>query len=372
MPHFLIVEPTETMLQTLADALHRVDIGIILLNRDMRARFINRRQTELFELSPALLATGPHFRDMLAYAAAKSWFAVPPEQLAEYVDQRVAAVLAGSIAPTRINLADGRQLLFSCRDCPDGGRVLTYADISHELKREAEDATDHMRAELRFNTETLEDQGAYLATLAEAADESAKAVEVARLELETEITERRHLETELRRLATTDGLTGVLNRSAFMAAGQHAMEQFGERAGQFGNGFAVLMIDVDHFKAVNDQFGHAGGDLALQHLVATLRSGIRDNDLLGRLGGEEFGIVLTGASAAVADEVAQRLRSRVEAGQLKFDEKMIGMTISAGLAMRLDLDRTIDQIIARADAALYQAKHRGRNRVVVHASPIAA
>lgn len=363
MLHFLIAEPAETMLRTLAGALNLVDIGIILLNRDMRVRFINRLQTELLGLPPALLATGPYFRELLDFAAAKSWYAMPPDLLPDYVDQREKAVRAGSIPPTRLDLADGRRLLFSCRACPDGGRILTYADISHELQREAEDAKDQIRAELRFHTETLEDQGAYLATLAEAADENAKKVEVARLELEREVTERRHLEAELRRLATTDGLTGVLNRSAFLTAGQREME----RAGQFDHRLVVLMLDVDHFKAINDRYGHAGGDLALRHLVATLRSGIRDSDLLGRLGGEEFGIVLPTATPASAGELAERLRSRVGANRLPFDDRVIEMTISIGLSVRLDTDRSIEQVIARADAALYCAKDEGRNRVVEHA-----
>jgi diguanylate cyclase (GGDEF)-like protein len=368
MPHFLVVEPAETMLTTLADALNLMDVGIILLNRDMRARFINRRQIELMDLPPELLATGPHYRALLAFAAAKSWYAVPPDGMPDFLDQRDKAVLAGSIPATRIDLADGRQLLFSCRTSSDGGRILTYADISRELRREAEDATDHIRAELRFNLETLEDQGAYLATLAEAADESTRRVEAARLDLEREIGERRHLETELRRLATTDGLTGALNRSAFLAEGQRALEL----ARRFDHNLVVLMFDVDHFKAINDRYGHAGGDLALQHLVATLRSGIRDCDLLGRLGGEEFCVVLPAAWPTGADDLAERLRSRVEASRLPFGEREIAMTISIGLAMRQDTDRSIDQIVARADVALYQAKADGRNRVARHASAVAA
>jgi diguanylate cyclase (GGDEF)-like protein len=366
MPHFLITEPAETMLHTLADALNMVDIGIILLNRHMHACFVNRCQTKLFELPPELLATGPHYRELLAWAGAKSWYAVPSDQLPDYLDQREQAVLAGPIPPTLIELADGRRLLFGCQVCPDGGRMLTYADISKELRREAGNAQERVQAELRFSRETLEDQGAYLATLAEAADESAKEVEVARQELEREIGERRHLEKELRQLATTDGLTGALNRSAFLAAGERAME----RARQFDHSLVVLMLDVDHFKAVNDRYGHAGGDLALRHLVATLRSGIRDSDLLGRLGGEEFGIVLPAASPAVAGELAERLRTRVEASRPPFGERVIEMTISVGLSMRLDADRSIEQIIARADAALYQAKDDGRNRLVSHADAV--
>jgi diguanylate cyclase (GGDEF)-like protein len=355
----LTAEPTETMLHTLADALDHVDIGIVLLNRDMRVRFINRRMTELFDYPAALLASGPHYRELLAFVAANAGLTVPPEQLADFIAQREAAVRAGSTAPMRIELVDGRRVLFGCKACSDGGRILTYADISHELKCEAQAAIEHANAELRFSTEVLEDQGAYLATLAEAADENARQVELARLQLETEIAERRHLEAELRRQASTDGLTGILNRSAFMSAGQHAMERV--RSGELS--LSVLMFDVDHFKTINDRYGHAGGDAALQDLVGLLRSGLREGDSIGRLGGEEFAIVLPATSPGVAGEVAERLRGRVEAHRLVFGDRVIEMTVSAGVATRRPTERMIEPVIARADAALYRAKRAGRNRV---------
>jgi diguanylate cyclase (GGDEF)-like protein len=365
---FPIAEPTETMLRTLTDALNLIDIGIILLDRHMCVRFINHRLIKLFGPSASLLTNGPHYRELLAFAGANQWFAVPSDQLTDFLARHEDAVRAGSISPTRIDLADGRRLLFSCKSCPDGGRILTYADISRELQREVLDVTEQMGAELRFSTETLESQGAYLVSLAEAADESGRKVEMARQELVREIAERRHLETELRRLATTDGLTGALNRSAFMAAGQREMEL----AQQLGHPLVVLMFDVDHFKTVNDRYGHAGGDLALQHLVATLRSGIRDDDVLGRLGGEEFAVVLIADSPNVAEEIAERLRSRVEATRLAFGESVIEMTISVGLAFGQATDRTIEHVIARADTALYQAKEGGRNRVVKDPQAVAA
>jgi diguanylate cyclase (GGDEF)-like protein len=359
MLDFLIAEPGETMLRTLADALNSVDIGIILLNPEMRVRFINDRQIDLLRVSSDLLATGPQYRELVAFAVSKAWFAAPLHQTADFIAQQEHAVLAGPIPPTRIDLMDGRRLLFACKPCSDGGRILTYVDISEELEREAQAAVAHVSAEMRFRTETLEDQGAHLASLAEAVDESARKVELAVLELESEIVERRKLEVELRRLATEDGLTGILNRSAFMAAGQREMEHMQ----QFDQTLVVLMFDVDHFKAINDRYGHEGGDLALRHLSSLLRSDLRDGDLLGRLGGEEFAIVLPGASLDVAGTIAERLRSCVEASRLAFGEHVIGMTISVGLAVRQATDRTIEPIIARADAALYRAKRAGRNRV---------
>src|SRR5580692_3651454 len=156
MCQFLIAEPDETMLRTLVDALNCVDIGIILLNRDMRVRFINNRLLELFDLPPALLATGLHYRELVAFSAINGRFAVPPDQLDDFIEPRVCAVQSGSIPPTRIDLANKKRVLFSCKTCSDGGRVLTYADISQELHREAQDAIEQISAELRFRTEVLE------------------------------------------------------------------------------------------------------------------------------------------------------------------------------------------------------------------------
>jgi len=360
MPQFLISEPAEAILSVLGDALDLVDVGILLLNRDMRARFINRRLEEMFHLPPTLMASGPAFRELLDHGAANVGFALPAYEQADYLNQRDAAVRAGSVPPTRIDLADGRRLSFCCTACPDGGRILTYADISQELRREAREAAEQINAELRFSSETMEEQAAYLASLAEGADESARVAEAAKRALEREIIERCRLEDELRRLATTDGLTGALNRAACMASGQRAVEY----AREAGQNLAVLMLDVDHFKAINDGYGHAGGDLALRHLVATLRAGIRDCDVVGRLGGEEFAVVLPTATIEVAETVAERLRSRVAETPLEHGDRVIEMTVSVGLAIQRETDRGIEQLIARADAALYQAKRSGRNRVV--------
>jgi diguanylate cyclase (GGDEF)-like protein len=357
VPQYLISEPAEIILDSLGQALDLVNVGILLLNRDLRARFINRRQAELFGLPPALLASGPRFRDLLDHAGANGWFAVPEEGLTQYLNEREAAVREGSIPPTQISLKDGRRLLFSCVPCPDGGRILTYADISQELHREAGDAMERVQADVRFETETLRDQAAYFASLAEAADESARNVEAARLTLEQKIVEHRQLEVELRVLATVDGLTGALNRSGFMTSAQLQLDQ--------GQNLVVLMLDIDHFKAVNDRYGHAGGDLALQHLVATLRLEARQVDLLGRLGGEEFAVAIPTISSAGALAVAERLRGRIAEKPLAYGDRLIELTVSIGLATQRTSDRSIDQIIARADAALYQAKANGRDCVVV-------
>jgi diguanylate cyclase (GGDEF)-like protein len=361
MPQFLRDEPAEAVLNSLAEALDRVDIGILLLDVDMRVRFLNSRQIEIFNLPPALLAAGPAFRDLLDHAGVRSWFAVPAADLPAYLDQREAGVRAGSVPRIHIDLRDGRRLLFACEVCADGGRILTYADVSHELRPETLDAMEQINAELRFNNETMADHAAHLAALAESTDESARKVEEARRALEHEIVERGQLEEQLRRIATTDGLTGALTRAGFLAASQSVLE----RGAMPGRGRALLMLDVDHFKSINDRYGHAGGDIALKHLVAAVGNQTRRGDLLGRLGGEEFAILLPSIPPEEAERLAERLVAHVAGNPVTYGDMSIDMTVSIGLTVATATDRSIEQIIARADGALYRAKGGGRNRVVV-------
>jgi diguanylate cyclase (GGDEF)-like protein len=357
MPQFLLAEPAEAVLRSLAEALDQVDIGIVLLDRDMRVRFLNRRLIELFGMPPPS-AAGPIFRELLDHAAAR--FPVPAADLPEDLDRREAAVRAGSVAPAHIDLPDGSRLLFACKACPDGSRILTYTNVSGELRPEVLHAMEQINAELRFNNETMEDHAAHLASLAEATDESAREVEQAKQALEREIVERRQLEARLRRMATTDGLTGALNRVGFLTSSQHELE----RGAAAARGLALMMLDVDHFKLINDRYGHAGGDLALKHLVTVLAGRTRRGDLLGRLGGEEFAILLPSTASAEAERLAERLVAQVAASSVSYGDRLISMTVSVGLTVATPADRSIEQVIARADDALYRAKGSGRNRVV--------
>lgn len=271
-----------------------------------------------------------------------------------------SAIAAGHAPPTVISLADGRTLLLD-RPAPfDGGPRLSCTDLSPVLRRETREASDRAQADLRFLSETMEDHAAYLASLAEAADQNARDVEAARRELEREIEERRELEERLRRLAATDSLTGVLNRAAFLAEAQTALEEAHSRAIPL----AVLMLDIDHFKTVNDRHGHAGGDRALVHLTGLLRNDSRRGDILGRLGGEEFGLLVPGTPMDDARAVAERLVRRIADSPAVHDNRLIHLTISAGLAVARPAETRIEQPLSRADQALYRAKNTGRNKVV--------
>jgi diguanylate cyclase (GGDEF)-like protein len=166
-------------------------------------------------------------------------------------------------------------------------------------------------------------------------------------------------QTELRRLARTDPLTGVLNR---MALDEEAHALFRQPAGH-GPGCAALMIDADHFKTINDRFGHAGGDGVLAKLAEAIAGQLRARDVLGRIGGEEFLILLPDTAMDAATALGERLRVVVADLRLELDGAPQTITISVGVAARTPGDQQPGMLIRRADRALYVAKHAGRNRV---------
>ncbi|MEH3085213.1 MAG: diguanylate cyclase [Xylophilus ampelinus] len=174
-----------------------------------------------------------------------------------------------------------------------------------------------------------------------------------------DITERKTAENQLRRAVSTDHLTGLASRGHFLAGAQAGIE----RARREAQPLAVLMLDVDHFKRINDRHGHAMGDEALRAVAHTCAAVSRARDLAGRLGGEEFCILMPGTTAAEAARVAERLRRAIDALRLATgDGGIVALTASMGVAELRDGD-SVPMLLARADAALYAAKRDGRNRV---------
>lgn len=177
-----------------------------------------------------------------------------------------------------------------------------------------------------------------------------------------DISERKRQEEELHRLATTDTLTGVLNRRAFIAQ----LEQELARCQRSRRPGTLMMLDLDHFKQINDRHGHPGGDAVLIRVCRTLESRLRKTDALGRLGGEEFAILLPETDAASARELAEELRQLVAQQHIDWETGAITVTVSIGVAEFL-AEQATAPLLNRADAALYRAKDEGRNRVVLAA-----
>ena len=175
----------------------------------------------------------------------------------------------------------------------------------------------------------------------------------------TDITDRKGLERELRRLATTDSLTGLANRRQFTTLAHQEME----RSLRYGSPLAVVMLDVDFFKKVNDSWGHAIGDELLRALTAAMEGQLRDVDVLGRMGGEEFAVLLPETDLEGGLHVAERLRVAADGVRLPLGEGWLRATISLGVASRHDGESVFDHLLGRADRALYDAKQGGRNRV---------
>ena len=176
------------------------------------------------------------------------------------------------------------------------------------------------------------------------------------LQLEDKLVSARE---EMRFKATHDALTSLWNRGRILEALDEALVQL--------NGIAVLMCDIDHFKAINDRYGHLVGDAVLRELAVRLRSGVRPNDLIGRFGGEEFLIVLNGCDPSRLHDRAEQLRRAASGGAVLTDAGEVSFTISIGAVSvnREDGFAAPETILNLADAALYEAKREGRDRVVI-------
>ncbi|MEC9408573.1 MAG: diguanylate cyclase [Abyssibacter sp.] len=179
------------------------------------------------------------------------------------------------------------------------------------------------------------------------------------VEVIRDVTADREREAALYTQATTDVLTGLPNRAHFT---QQATQEI-ERARRYFEPVSVAMVDVDHFKSVNDTHGHHVGDLALQHVAGILRSNARRIDILGRLGGEEFALLLPRANTQPAVELCERMRVALYQSRVETPTGPLQIAASVGVASLNRESTTLDSLLERADKALYKAKRQGRNRV---------
>lgn len=178
--------------------------------------------------------------------------------------------------------------------------------------------------------------------------------------LTTEISRRKEVERTLLERANTDPLTGVSSRRHFLEQVQHELG----RARRSRDPVALLLIDLDHFKSVNDRYGHAAGDEVLRRVSAAFREHVRTVDVVGRLGGEEFGVMMPGADAELASEAAERVRRQVSLLRIGVSGGEVRPTVSIGVIGCEVWTETVEDALRRVDGAMYQAKMGGRDRVV--------
>ena len=175
---------------------------------------------------------------------------------------------------------------------------------------------------------------------------------------------RTHIELKkakekLLRMAVTDELTGLFNRRYFMSR----LNQEFERVKRYESIFTFIMIDIDYFKKINDTHGHLAGDCVLRNAAEIMKKSLRLSDTVGRIGGEEFAILLPETEIEYGLEIADRLRKKVDMADIVFEDNKLKLTISAGISDSDSNDLTVDAVLNRADVALYEAKEGGRNRV---------
>lgn len=166
---------------------------------------------------------------------------------------------------------------------------------------------------------------------------------------------------ELHHLSITDGLTGLLNRNHI----SELLDREISRSRRYGHPISVLMLDIDYFKKVNDTFGHQTGDIVMRRLADLFCKAVRENDMVGRYGGEEFLILLPGTDAQSGVQTAQRIRKMVQHLEIGTSGENVSVTVSIGISSYPQYGQDADAVICAADAALYQAKSNGRNQVVI-------
>lgn len=172
-------------------------------------------------------------------------------------------------------------------------------------------------------------------------------------------TRMREFNAQLKLLASQDPLTGLLNARFYYQACDHHIRLAERRKASY----SVLFVDLDHFKSINDTYGHAAGDEILKTVSKALKDKVRDSDLVGRIGGEEFSIFLPDTRLPEALQVAEKVRQAIEGAKPSIQGQPLNVTASIGVATNLQNDQSIQSLQQQADAAMYQAKQQGRNRV---------
>lgn len=282
-------------MKTLRDGLDEIHAGIVLLDRFLNVQFINRPMRELWGVSQEDVNRRLPFVELVGVAQKSGNYAVP--NLRDYMARRIAMVRNGDPTPVDIPHGNGRTIRAECNVLPNGGRMITYNDVTDLIRRVS----------------------------------------------------------EFEQLANTDGMTGVCNRRQFDVLMANEWERFQ----RYQRPLSLMLIDIDHFKDVNDRFGHEVGDKAIKLIADACAQGKRGTDIVARMGGDEFAMLLPETALPQAQVVARRIRDVIDrlpevAGDLK-------LTVSIGIAPAT-LSMSGPEAFSRsADKVLYEAKTAGRN-----------
>jgi diguanylate cyclase (GGDEF)-like protein len=423
-----VVEDADGELRRLHASLDEVEDGVVLLDHELRAQFINRAFRRMFQLPDEVADGKPAFVALMYHGRKNKAYAIPDSELDAYVAQRTAIVRVGDETPVDLRLADGRALRFKCKPLPDGGRMLSYVYVTDLVRhadelatlRAALDQVDYgvilLDRELRieFMNRAACDLGgvsapapgekpSYAELIEQVADNDAYAVpperlnalvaervesarrgdpgpvelrmadgkimhvrcimlrDGARMLTYNDVTDLIHHTEQLEDLATTDGLSGLFNRRHFMTL---ADKEWG-RFKRYGRPLAMLMLDIDLFKSINDRFGHAAGDKVITAVAEACIEARRSSDIVARVGGEEFALLLPETAHDDAYLVAERLRERISKRAIVVDGIALNVTISVGVADAAMAMADLRELMKHADGALYAAKREGRNRVAI-------
>jgi diguanylate cyclase (GGDEF)-like protein len=294
-------------LEVLRNALDNIQDGVLLLDANLNAQFLNQKVRAYWGVSEAKAASHPSYAKLIAEAPHAGSRGLTLEQRDAFFASRVEAIRTAEPKVRDTQLADGRHIRVRCTVTPNGGRMLTYGDV-----------TDLVR-----NAELLE------------------------------------------KLATVDSMTGLYNRRHFLTLAEAEWVRFQ----RYQRPLSVLMIDIDHFKSVNDRYGHAVGDQAIASVATACQQSKRNSDIVGRLGGEEFAVLLPETDSAQAAIVAGRILERVAGQILPVHDLQFKLTISVGTASATSSMSGVDALLRAADEAMYRAKAGGRNRMIQWSSP---
>jgi diguanylate cyclase (GGDEF)-like protein len=287
--------------EVLGAALEQAQEGIVILDANLRVQFMNGAVRRLWRVSDEQADSNPRFEELVSDSKRPARYGVPADQLAAFIAHRISLVRKGDQTPQDIRTSDGRYIRSQCTKLPDGGRLLTYFDIT----------------DLVNNAETLH------------------------------------------RLATVDPLTAVHNRRHFLQLAETEWNRFS----RYQRPLSALMLDVDWFKLINDRFGHATGDAALQSVARACTIDQRRTDIVGRIGGDELAIVMPETDEVQAIAVAERISNKIKSEAIVTERGSLKITVSIGVAEASLSMSGAAALLDSADQALYMAKLAGRNCV---------